>query len=329
MLTGWYPAFKLDRPLEPEEKYAHLPYETAQSFTPDDAVGMTRFNSTFMEFVNRTFKVKGMSPTLGSGLISIAFISLFVFLAYESIFENNGSWGETLIYLLMLSSSLVGGAVFFWWIHLRKDLFAYTHYPVRFNRKTRQVHFFVHNGPGGVVTVPWGDPDVFFHIGHGTRDKDLRDLRCHLLKNGQVIRTFTIGHYWRHENHVREEWELIRRYMEEGPEKAFDNEQDRVITLSPRGSWLNCYMSVCQALGTDLYAIRYVLFPIYGLLTLSRWLTFKSCRAPVWPPEVEASCAIEPNDPYLLPEPESMAEFTDEAGYQRSAERHQQRQGWK
>ena len=328
MFTGWIYPFKLNRPLDVAEASMHLSYGVPQPFEPDDAIGMTRFNSTFVEFVNRSFNMKGMGLTLVTALASLGFLAFYVFIFIDYLSANE-SWVEISIYLILLAVVFVGAPVLFWRVYLGKDIFTYTCYPVRFNRKTQQVYFFVHNGPGGVVTAPWGDSDVFFHIGLGTRDKDLRDLRCHLLKKGQVVQTFTVGHYGRHENHVREEWELIRRYMEEGPEKAFDNEQDRVITLSPRGTWLNCYMSVCQALGTNLYAIRYVLFPIYGLLTLSRWLTFKSCRAPVWPPEVEASCAIEPNDPYLLPEPEFMAEFTDDAGYQRSAERHRQRQGWK
>ncbi|WP_052097440.1 DUF6708 domain-containing protein [Achromobacter sp. RTa] len=333
MLTGWYPTFRLNRPLEPEERQQHLAYKAAQPVVPDDELGMIRFNSTFLEFVNRTFKVKGMAATLVSGVAAIGFVLFNAILAIVS-YGRYAAGGYTLneyvlatAFLTVLTSGL---AYFFWRIHLRNDLFAYTYYPVRFNRKTRQVHFFVHEGAGGTVTVPWGDASVFFHIGRGSQNRELRDLRCHVLKDDQVTQTFTVGHYWWHENRVRGEWELIRRYMEDGPENAFDHPQDRVITLSPQGSWLNCYMWVCHALGTDLYKFRFLLFPIYGLLTLSRWLTFKSCRKPVWPPEVEASCAIEPDDPYRLPEPTFMGEFAqDDAKYQRAAERHQQRQSWK
>ncbi len=333
MLTGWYPAFARNRPLEPEEKQLYLGYQAAQPFEPDDAMGMIRFNSTFLEFVDRTFKVKGMAATLVSGVAAIGFVLFNVILAIVSYGRYAAGIYTLTEYVLataFMTALTFGLAFFFWRVHLRKDLFAYTHYPVRFNRKTRQVHFFVHDGPGGTVTVPWGDRSVFFHIGRGAQNKALRDLRCHLLKNNQVMQTFTVGHYWWHENNVRGEWELIRRYMDEGPEKAFDNAHDRVITLSPPGTWLNCYMWVCHVLGNGLYKVRHVLFPIYGLLTLSRWLTFKSCRAPVWPQEVEAACAIEPGDPYALPEPAFMGEFAqDDATYQRAAERHRQRQGWK
>ena len=211
------------------------------------------------------------------------------------------------------------------------DLFQYTYSPVRFNRKTRKVYFFQSNKPGGVVAVPWGDEKVFFHIGKIPGGLNFVILRCHLLDDeGLITHTFTVGHRWGHENAIREEWALIRRYMEEGPEKAFDNEFDRVITLSTWPTWRNCYLMACLAMGRDLIRmvyIRYLLFPIYGLITLCRYLALLTCQEPVFPPEVEAECAIAPNDPYNLPEPEYMAEFADQPGvYERAEQRFQERQ---
>ena len=182
------------------------------------------------------------------------------------------------------------------------------------------------------MVLPWGDPSVYFHIGRGTQNKDLFDLRCHVLdRNRQVQQTFTVGHFWDHENHIREEWELIRRYMEDGPDRCFDHPADRMIALSTHVTWRNCWLMVCLMMGTTFYPLRWnLMFPIYGVLTLSRWLTMKSCRAPVFPPEVEAECAIEPGDPYVLPEPSFMAEFaTTRETDERSAQRFHDRQRWK
>jgi|SRR5690606_15464007 len=83
--------------------------------------------------------------------------------------------------------------------------------------------------------------------------------------------------------------------------------------------------------GTNLHPLRWnLLFPLYGALTLSRWLTMKSCRAPVFPPEIEAECAIDPADRYRLPEPSFMAEFADtREAEERSIERYRQRQQWR
>jgi hypothetical protein len=35
--------------------------------------------------------------------------------------------------------------------------------------------------------------------------------------------------------------------------------------------------------------------------TVCRWLTLITCSDPVWPPEIEAACKPEPNDPYARP----------------------------
>lgn len=42
---------------------------------------------------------------------------------------------------------------------LRKEAFAFTHYPLRFNRATRIIHYFRFTGE--VASVPWDD--VFFY----------------------------------------------------------------------------------------------------------------------------------------------------------------------
>ena len=219
-----------------------------------------------------------------------------------------------------------------WMLLLRKDLFQYTHYPVRFNRITRKIYFFRHNGPGGVTVVPWGSPYAFFHIGRGAQNPELRDLRCHLLdRNQQIQQTFTVGHFWEHDDDILEPWALICRYMQDGPEHCYDDPLDRVITLSAEPTLRNCWMLVCLMMGTALMPLRTnLMFPIYGLLTLSRWLTFKTCRRPAFPPEIEAECQIDPDDPYRLPEPRFMAEFaSDPAIYARALERHKERVMWR
>ncbi|WP_411852526.1 DUF6708 domain-containing protein [Stenotrophomonas sp. LGBM10] len=331
MLTGWYPAFNYARPLEQIEWESELHQSEFGEFYPDDAVGMTTLNSTYLEFIDRTFKTKGMAATAMSAAGSIFMIAVLVQVAITSLGTEDDLIGS-LIGIAVLSVPALGFPFYFWNVHLHKDLFQYTHYPVRFNRITRRIYFFRHNGPGGVVVVPWGSPYAFFHIGRGGQDPSLRDLRCHLLdRHRQVQQTFTIGHFWNHDDDIREQWALICRYMKDGPEQCFDDPLDRVITLSPKGTLRNCWMLVCLMMGTTLFPLRYTLmFPIYGALTLSRWLTFKTCRAPVFPPELEAECAIAPGDPYALPEPRFMAEFaSDPAIYARALQRHRERMLWR
>lgn len=323
MLTGWTPPFTSNRGLSIQELADTLGQTTIAGCGSDDAVGLTKLNSVYLEFVDRTFKSKGMLATLSLliGSMSVSGVCGYFVAASFGQLRVFTDW----LALAFMLSVTISGLRMFWGFHLRKDIFQYTHYPVRFNRITRKIYFFRHNGPGGVVVVPWGSPFAFFHIGRGGQDPNLRDLRCHLLdRNRQVQQTFTIGHFWDHDQDIREEWALICRYMQEGPETCFDDPLDRVITLSTLPTFRNHWMLVCLMMGTNLFPFRHnLLFPFYGALTLSRWLTFKTCKAPVFPPEIEAECAIAPDDPYALPEPRFMAEFaSDPAIYARARKRH-------
>jgi hypothetical protein len=327
MLTGWYPQFSKNRPLTSQEEKDHLPFGCKQDVIPEDGVGLIHFNSTCMEFVDRGFKLKGMSATLAFLFCELIVLGAFfggIFLARESTQEFSIT---TYFILAAGEGTFLFLAYFVWRNLLRFDLFAYTHNPIRFNRKTGKIHVFRHNGPGGVLSVPWGDSGLYFHIGHGMQNKVLRDLRCHLLDASQSVQdTFTVGHSTDEDLRIVEQWEFIRRYMEQGPAHVVDDPLDGMITLSLKPSWKNCYMWVCFALGQSLFPMRHVLFPLYGALTLTRWLSFKTCKEPVWPTDIQTEGAMEPGDPHHWPEPEFMGAFAeDDAIYQRAVRRNELR----
>lgn len=60
MFTGWQPVLSKDRGLYPTELKNRLERTGRREVRPDDAIAMTRFNSTYLEVVDRTFKIKGM-----------------------------------------------------------------------------------------------------------------------------------------------------------------------------------------------------------------------------------------------------------------------------
>lgn len=332
MLTGWYPPFKRGRVLARQEIGSELRTESSNGHSPDDAFGIIRMNSTFVDFVERTFKLKGMAVTAMCSAFILFEVIIMAFSLHGVYSHPRISLGEKMVLSTTIAAVLGGLSAMMWMLLLRKDLFQYTHYPVRFNRITRKIYFFRHNGPDGVTVVPWGSPYAFFHIGRGAQNPELLDLRCHLLdRNQQIQQTFTIGHFWEHEDDIREPWALICRYMQDGPENCYDDPRDRVITLSSDPTIRNCWLMVILMMGTALMPLRTnLMFPVYGALTLCRWLTFKTCRKPVFPPEIEAECQIDPGDPYRLPEPRFMAEFaSDPAIYARALERHKERVMWR
>ncbi|EIL96829.1 hypothetical protein UU5_06123 [Rhodanobacter sp. 115] len=180
---------------------------------------------------------------------------------------------------------------------LRKEFFTYTHYPIRYNRKTRKVYVFRHNGPGGVLEVPW--EEGYFHRGHGMSDKSLLDVRCHVMDGDTVKDTFATGHSYGIEAPVNELWEFIRRYMDEGPKGV----KPPFVSMTASPTWHNCWRMSFIRIGAASTVAQLILLPIEGPLVVLRWLVFKTCKQPVWPLEVEAECRIAENDPYHLPEP--------------------------
>ncbi|WP_174963496.1 DUF6708 domain-containing protein [Burkholderia ubonensis] len=187
---------------------------------------------------------------------------------------------------------------------LRKEFFSLTHFPVRFNRKTRMIHVFRHNGRNGVLSVPWDQ--VYFHIGQGEVNRDLTDIRGHVMDGDNVIDTFAVGHFFgRDEQPVRQIWKFLVVYMEQGPQAL---PKDMVIGTSTSRSWANCFLwakSYC-----DIFLpIPLVNWVAAALVTCMRWLVMQSCKDPVWPAEIEATSAIEPNDPHQWAEPKITGEF--------------------
>lgn len=190
---------------------------------------------------------------------------------------------------------------------LKNEFFRYVYYPIRFNRKTRKIYVFREKRDGGLLIVPW--EEVFFHIGRGTDMKFLRDIRGEILDGDIVKDTFALGHCAERDEPVKEMWEFIRCYMEEGPEAVAEHPLDKYVELSVAPTWKNCLISAVGFTNATTPFKRVLLFPFIGTFTVVRWLVFKSCKQPVFPQEVEAECTVEPNDPNIWPVPKSIGEF--------------------
>jgi len=282
----------------------------------DNFASLVRFNSSFIEIIDRRFRQRGMVATV----FCVAAIAFFVYwgakIGHMSFVP--GASGQHDWYPLGLAIVLFGGGTFgLWRFFLGKEFFTHVHYPIRFNRRTRMVHAYRDKRDGGIVSVPWDQ--AFFHIGQGIGEDTefLRDIRCHVIdENEKILDTFAVGNYFDDEDKIRSVFEFIRRYMEEGPENVFEDSSAKAvrvaddlvvplrrIDLSVVPSLRNCFNWVVTAMPESWFEARYVLMPLYAPLFLCRWLVFKTCTKPRWPAAIEAESGIEPNDPYSLPEP--------------------------
>ncbi|MFM0168826.1 hypothetical protein PQR33_05685 [Paraburkholderia sediminicola] len=190
---------------------------------------------------------------------------------------------------------------------LLKDCFNYRHKSVRFNRRTRMVYAFRHNGPGGVVQVPWDK--AFFYVHRQASNSMMGGaptlMRCLVLDHtSKVVNTFSFGlrtvngasessEYGRQVLYqVQANFEFIRRYMEEGPTAV-----PPVKKYLPREPSLRNSMRVwfygLGDIGRASSALRAFSFVMSGpvfVLAVLHYIAQLTSREPIWPAEVEVAC---------------------------------------
>ncbi|UNE63792.1 DUF6708 domain-containing protein [Xanthomonas oryzae] len=303
MYTGWIKKFPKEWKLTSNEDANKLSSNGDGDSMPSQRIGLIGINSVYIDWIDRKFLYRGMLNTsilLAGCLMMIVLVFIFTRLML-------GAAGPGRFIMILPILTAVSGILLFFNVFLKFEFFTRIYYPIRFNRKTRKIYVFREKRDGGLLIVPW--EEVFFHIGRGTDMKFLRDIRGEIL-DGEIVKdTFALGHCAERDEPVKEMWEFIRRYMEEGPEAVAEHPLDKYVELSVAPTWRNCLISAVGFTNATTPFKRVLLFPFIGTFTVVRWLVFKSCKQPVFPPEVEAECQVEPNDPHIWPIPNSIGEF--------------------
>lgn len=301
IFDGWLTPYKKNRSLATYERESQLILGRPVNILDPIDRGLLKFNSTFLEYTDRYFYLRGWAAMGGVPITLVFFwfavwfgVDLYAPLNERLEAQVTASW----IALSVLSLCCIASFYF----AVLKDFFCYTHYPIRFNRIKRKVYVFRHNGTDGVLDLDW--ENTYWFVGRSRDGSDISyDLRCHILDAQGIVRdTFAVGHFAATRAEIFQHWEMIRRYMEESP--ATLPFPPLMLVVSTEPTWLNC-MTI-QVGGASGHS------PLFMLLTVPwaffRWISQITCRRPRWPDEVEAACQIPPNDPYLLPEPKSSGE---------------------
>ncbi|AJX31436.1 DUF6708 domain-containing protein [Burkholderia oklahomensis] len=303
MYTGWMSIFPVNRKLEDGEKAAFMAKNCQDGIDPSQRLGLVKINSTYIDWIDRRFLYRGMLN------VSIVFFGVLFFvgmLGWLVWWFFDADEYHRMAILIPMPVPILAIMVFYLKI-LNKEFFSHIYYPIRLNRKTRKIYVFRDKRDGGILTVPW--ESVFFHIGRGTDMKFLRDIRGEVMDGDVVKDTFALGHCAESDRPVLEMWEFIRRYMDEGPEAVAEVPLDKYVELSVAPTLKNCLISAVGFTNATTPAKRILLSPFIGLFTVVRWLVFKTCKEPQFPPEIEAECRVEPNDPNVWPIPDSIGEF--------------------
>lgn len=290
--------FKVKRPLTTQEQLHHFSIHEPASQHPHYDLSLTLFNSTFVECVDKWYAMRGMAALAAVLLISAPLVAstLLIF----DVFRK-GDFGS--LWLLCMTIPLMA---FLFYVFTR-DTFSYTHYPIRFNRKNRQVYVFRRNG--SVLKAAW-EEIYWTTFGHGVGAEDLF-IAGHILNpnDSTVEETFglsTVTAGSDGEEKLRSLFEFFRRYMEEGPDQTLKALHATPLIMLPgihkqKESWR--FGWECITLNLKGFPLLQALMQVFILpMSLFRWFAMRTSKIPHWPQWVEDECRIESDDIWVRDE---------------------------
>jgi hypothetical protein len=303
---GLMEKFKLNRPLTEQEITDHLPQKQATRSEPFFRFSVIKMNSTFLECVDKWFKDRGLINFLcGGGLILCGpaypfaiYLILRDWATLSQAKQDEAFWVTIMLTVVFIPSLLL----FFY--GFMKENFRLTHYPMRFNRKTRKVHFF--RTDGKVVTADWDN--IYFTLWRPRGAVVAAVNGCEILghviaEDGKtVLETFGLPHEGSDDNKEEnpvlwEQWEFVRRYMEEPAQLGeLADQVNDIVDIAERREH---FFHGMRRLVGDLSIEALIRLPLTLPIIIARWLANHTCRIPKWPAGIEAECQIDPDDPYI------------------------------
>ncbi|MBG3131867.1 hypothetical protein I4674_19045 [Proteus mirabilis] len=299
---GLLQKFKLNRPLNNEEIAGKLDQNCRidlenEELIPD--VKVIAVNSHYLEMVDKYYSSKGF-VSLFSSLGTAAFLGSALWIIFYFIFFQQFSKENIVSTIIIGSLFLVMGLFMF--SLLKTEWFAWTHYPIRFDRKNQMVYAF--RTDGSIITVPW--EKVFFTTGldYAKSMKNDYYISGHVLAddNKTIIDTFCLPASTGNFELLKYHWEFIRRYMEEGPEHLIQQVEFCLPIANKKESYGFTFFYVSTLFKGLLKILMPLMSPIIFIISIPRYIAILTSRRPIWPEEIEAQCKIDSHDPYILNE---------------------------
>ncbi|WP_265524294.1 DUF6708 domain-containing protein [Providencia rustigianii] len=295
-IYGLFPHFKLNRPLNERERATQLDQKVRLDFETDQLMPdlkVIEINSHYLETVDKYYSSKGYLSFIASAGAFMTIIGYFSMIVTTIVYQQYSL--EEWLALLFVGAIFIPTAFGMLFL-LKKEWFAWTHYPIRFDRKNQLVH--AHRHDGSVFSVRWDD--VFFTTA-AMYGSDCY-ISGHVLADDGVtiVDTFCLPASHNSIPALKAHWEFVRRYMEEGPEGM----QTRISFCLPIAEKKESYgfsffylMTLYN--GAPILLLPF-LAPLVFLFSIPRYIGILTSRRPVWSDKIQAQCRVEDNDPYRL-----------------------------
>jgi len=253
------------------------------------------FNDTYMEMrCGGSEEKRGIITllTLG-GLCPLTIFWLEITYTLVTISINRLPDFSILTFLLTAFVLNTGFAIIYFYAKYglqltRLEILTSRHLLIRFNRITQHVHLHRPSYCGGIVTFPWrstastSTDSTEDFSGLGTR----LGLLWHPRKTGLPYAEIAfIGKQGQGGSELRDEWEFIRRYMEDGPQSV---PRPRLSTQFP--SPIQGFSAQFEGIGrffrTSGWLMKLALlmiWPAFVIMGTAHWVSLMLCWRPRWP----------------------------------------------
>jgi hypothetical protein len=312
------------------EVFRQLRQNQRHRVRPHYQLSVVEMNSTYLELVDKWFAWKGLLTLLSISIFAIFFggigvelvISIFATVRGASVGSQSFSlWNDVAMLTVLVCPPVLAA----YWL-AKAECFAYTHYPIRFDRVRRMVHVF--RTDGTVMSESWDK--IFFTLGHMPAWNDW-EVRGYVLGSGMEVKeTFALSYVGSMEeadknsvggdssdaDFVRAHWEFVRRYMEEGPQSVSDQIEFCMPVNNSRETIRNGFHRVFANFAGAPISVQLVMAPFLSLVGIARIIAMRTSRIPRWPDSLLSSCFIASGDPYAI---EGAADGTRTAVYPAAA----------
>jgi hypothetical protein len=304
--------FFKSRPLNDWEIEHRIDPKERINDTPLYQSTVIKINSTYLEIADAEYAQKGFKTTAMLGMLMFG---IFACLSLLSLPFTTPSAPARVHDIGRYLAPLFGLVMFIpltWLVYhiFLLEAFDYTHYPIRFNRQTRMVYVFDYMRlkfknhwpvkypptPGKILAVPWDE--VYFTLDRRDFIWNIGGVQGLILKDDKVVDEFYLpAASVLKDPSIKRHWELIRRYLEEGPEAVIPHISSYLPINERKETFIEGMINYMHIAGGRVAYLPMAFF-MYLVIMPGRNLGLITNKVPKWPQWVEEACAVPENDPH-------------------------------